>query len=403
MSRRATPGWCARLDGRQGDRRRRVRLVPACPIWWWASTGTACRSTARRSSSNDSGYPSSARRWPIRSPGRRTCCAPSTAGCKSRCCSAAVMHVDSTSIPVRDSDSPRGIHVGSLWGYVGDTTCAVYLYTSTGKKLGQREGEMGPEQFLALRKGPVVADAANLFDASFESDERVEVGCNMHGRRYFVKALDAGDARATNPIAAFRALYDVEDAVRGANGEERHAERQRRSKPVLRRAAPVGRCAPPRSNHRTRCSARPFGTSTTIQLVALTRFLDDGALPIDNGIVERLHRRPAIGRRNYCLRAHMRAPSVPLSRTRSARPAPCSASTPSSTWLTSFPVWRGACRNKSWSPSRLPPGRLHARLPRPQPRSDASMSAGAAAPAGGTGRRTDTGTRTKLARAGDAS
>jgi transposase len=93
---------------------------------------------------------------------------------------ATVMHVDATSIPVRDRDSPSGIHVGSLWGYVGDTTAAVYLYTSTGKKLGQREGEMGPEQFLALRKGPVVADAANLFDASFASDDRIEIGCNMH-------------------------------------------------------------------------------------------------------------------------------------------------------------------------------------------------------------------------------
>ena len=33
--------------------------------------------------------------------------------------------------------------------------------------------------------------------------------------------------------------------------------------------------------------------------IALTRFLDDGALPIDNGIVERLHRRPAITRRAF--------------------------------------------------------------------------------------------------------
>jgi transposase len=210
---------------------------------------------------------------------------------------ATVMHVDSTSIPVRDSDSPRGIHVGSLWGYVGDTSCAVYLYTSTGKKLGQREGELGPEQFLALRKGPVVADAANLFDASFASGERIEVGCNMHGRRYFVKALDAGDVRASTPIAAFRALYDVEDAVRVATPEARRAERQRRSKPVydeLLAWVDVHRALEPPSsllgaalryidNHR----------------VALTRFLDDGSLPIDNGIVERLHRRPAVGRRNF--------------------------------------------------------------------------------------------------------
>ena len=33
--------------------------------------------------------------------------------------------------------------------------------------------------------------------------------------------------------------------------------------------------------------------------VALTRFLEDGVVPLDNGIVERLHRRPAVGRRNY--------------------------------------------------------------------------------------------------------
>src|SRR6202167_2846913 len=130
---------------------------------------------------------------------------------------AAVMHVDSTSIPVRDSDSPRGIHVGSLWGYVGDTTCAVYLYTSTGKKLGQREGEMGPEQFLALRKGPVVADASNLFDTSFARTDLIEVGCNMHARRYFVKALEANDARAAVPLAAFKTLYDVEADVRLAS------------------------------------------------------------------------------------------------------------------------------------------------------------------------------------------
>jgi transposase len=33
--------------------------------------------------------------------------------------------------------------------------------------------------------------------------------------------------------------------------------------------------------------------------VVLMRFLDDGSYPTDNGIVERLHRRPAIGRRNF--------------------------------------------------------------------------------------------------------
>jgi transposase len=210
---------------------------------------------------------------------------------------AIVMHVDATGIPVRDRDSPTGIHVGSLWGYVGDTTTAVYLYTSTGKKLGQREGELGPEQFLALRKGPVVADAANLFDASFASDDRTEIGCNMHARRYFVKALEAGDARASVAIAAYRALYDVEDAVHDGSSDQRRDQRQRRSKPVYNELLAWGDAHRPLEPPSSLLGAALRYLDN--HHVALTRFLDDGRLPIDNGIVERLHRRPAVGRRNY--------------------------------------------------------------------------------------------------------
>ena len=210
---------------------------------------------------------------------------------------AAVMHVDSTGIPVRDRDHPNGIQTGVLWGYVGDASYALYLYTSTGKKLGQREGELGPEQFLALRKGPVVADAATLFDSSFKSGERVEVACNMHARRYFVKALDAGDTRASVPIAAFRALYDVEDAVRGADAERTREERQRRSKPIYDELLRWAETYQPLETPSSLLGAAL--RYLTNHRIALTRFLDDGRLPIDNGIVERLHRRPAVGRRNY--------------------------------------------------------------------------------------------------------
>lgn len=210
---------------------------------------------------------------------------------------AVVMHVDGTSLPVLDHDSPKGIVTGALWGYVGDTDCAAYIYTSTAKSTGQRPGELGPADLLARRKGPVVADASNLFDKIFMSTDLLEVGCNMHSRRYFMKALDANDARAAIPIAAFRTLYDVEDDVRDADPDRRRDERQRRSKPVYEElvrwchtyqpteppSSLLGRAIQYTLNHR----------------VPLTRFLDDGRLPIDNGIVERLHRRPAVGRRNY--------------------------------------------------------------------------------------------------------
>lgn len=211
--------------------------------------------------------------------------------------SAEVLQVDATSLPVKDRDSAKGIVNGALWGYVGDTDKAVYLYTSTGKKLGQREGEIGPEQFLSLRKGPIVADGANLFDTLFQSPERIEVGCNMHARRGFKKALEAGDLRAAVPLAAFKTLYDVEETARDWDPQARVKERYRRSTPVYDEL--IEWC-------RTYQTLEPPSSllGKAIQYVlnqreALTRFLEDGRLPIDNGIVERLHRRPAVGRRNY--------------------------------------------------------------------------------------------------------
>jgi transposase len=210
---------------------------------------------------------------------------------------ATVLHTDSTSLPVRDRQGPKGIVTGALWGYVGDQDAAVYLYTSTGKKLGQRDGELGPEQFLKQREGPIVADATNLLDKTFADPRRIEVGCNMHARRYFVKALEAGDTRAAVPLSAFQALYDVEEVARPLDPQGRLGERQRRSRPVydelLRWARTYQGAEPP---------ASLLGKALQYLLnhqVALTRFLDDGRLPIDNGIVERLHRRPAITRRNF--------------------------------------------------------------------------------------------------------
>lgn len=210
---------------------------------------------------------------------------------------ATIMHMDSTSIPVRDKETGYQVNLGALWGYVGDKDCAVYLYASTGKKLGQREGEVGPEEFLAHRTGYVVADAANMFDKSFQSPRLIEVGCNMHGRRRFVQALEGGDERAAYAVAAFQTLYDVENCVRDADEQSRLQQRQARSKPVydalidwcgvwknqVEPSSLLGKAIQYLNNHKA----------------ALTRFLADGRVPIDNGIVECLHRRPAMGRRSF--------------------------------------------------------------------------------------------------------
>jgi len=213
---------------------------------------------------------------------------------------STIMHMDSTPLPVRDKDTKFQILLGSLWGYVGvsgDEKCAVYLYTSTGKKVGQRPGELGPEQFLSERSGPTVCDAGSVFLSSLQTGKMIEVGCNMHARRYFVRAMQAGDERASAPLAAFQGLYNVEDSVKDASDEQRLSARQTRSKPIyeqlLQWALVHKDIEPP---------ASLLGIAVNYlwkHREALTRFLSDARLPIDNGEVERLHRRPGMGRNSY--------------------------------------------------------------------------------------------------------
>ncbi|HEX7839756.1 MAG TPA: transposase [Kofleriaceae bacterium] len=51
-------------------------------------------------------------------------------------------------------------------------------------------------------------------------------------RRYFVKALDAGDKRAALPLAAYKRFYKIEDEIRGLDPDAKLAKRRARSKPV---------------------------------------------------------------------------------------------------------------------------------------------------------------------------
>jgi transposase len=210
---------------------------------------------------------------------------------------AKVMHLDATGLPVLDRDAPGGKRLGALWGYVGDESVAAYLYASTGKKRGQKPGELGPEDMLENRVGYTVADASSLFDASFKRDDLIECGCHMHARRRFANALDAGDARASLPLAAYQKLYEIEAKVRDLGDDERLRVRQAESKPVWDElcawcdtyqpheppSSKLGEAIRYNRNHR----------------VAFGRFLENGATPIDNGIVERLHVRAALTRKNY--------------------------------------------------------------------------------------------------------
>ncbi len=215
-----------------------------------------------------------------------------------------VMHMDGTGLPVLDRELKGKTRLGTLWGYVGvcdHGSTAAYLYCSTGKKIAQRPGELGPQDVLGRRTGYVVADAAGIFDASFERPELIECGCNMHSRRYFTKALDAGDQRAALALAAYKKIYKIEEEIREHDPpptpDQVLAARIEYSKPVFDEL--VAWC---RAHQPSVLPSSKLGAAIRYMLnhrVALGRFLTDGRIPLDNGPAERLHVRCAIARKNF--------------------------------------------------------------------------------------------------------
>lgn len=213
---------------------------------------------------------------------------------------ADVLHTDGTQLRVRDPEHPKVIYSATLWGYLGRTASlavAFFLFGSSGKKVGQKDGEIGPEQFLALRFGPTVADASNTFDSSFKREGISECGCNMHCRRGFCRALDAGDLRAALPLAAYKKIYAIEARIRGRDPAFIRHVRQVRSKPIFDALAEWCQAHKPYEPPQT-----PLGKAIRYFLnheAALRRFLDDGRIPPDNGAIEHQFIRVALTRMNF--------------------------------------------------------------------------------------------------------
>lgn len=198
---------------------------------------------------------------------------------------------DETGILVLDRANGRTFK-GRIWVFCGDRDhpWLVYDYTPT----RQRDG---PEAFLGDYEGNLQADAYTGYDGIYAARRIREIGCWMHGRRYWYEASLSDPAIPMQAIAMIRVLYDVERSARELSPADRHARRQERAVPVLNRMqAWLAEVAPkvvPKS---------PTGDAlryTRNQWEALCRYTEDGRLEIDNGRSERALKLIAIGRRNW--------------------------------------------------------------------------------------------------------
>lgn len=203
-----------------------------------------------------------------------------------------VIGTDDTGVKVLDRKLPFA-RTGRIWPYLGDAHHPVVVldYTPT-------RGRDGPAKFLNGYKGYLQADAYCVYDAFFKPARGLtEVGCMMHMRRYFFKALDSDQQRMGKALYLIARLYAVEDRTKGFTGEERLALRERLSAPVMAKLhaylLEIREEVLPKSP-----GARAVRYALN-QWEALTRFLEDGDLEIDNGATERANRDIAIGRGNW--------------------------------------------------------------------------------------------------------
>lgn len=207
---------------------------------------------------------------------------------------AYVVRTDATGLKVLDPQSPENVERGTVWCMVGDDRDVVFRYTPTG------EGAAGPWSYLAGRRGYIQADAAGVFDRLFNgaAASAIEVGCWSHARRRFI-ALQDSDCRVAYPIKLIGRMYRIERLAdtKGLSAPERTELRRTRSGPVLdtlrRWLLTTASKEPPKSDL-AQASAYVINHWT-----ALTRFVEDGRLSLDNNLCERQIRDIALGRRNY--------------------------------------------------------------------------------------------------------
>lgn len=179
---------------------------------------------------------------------------------------------------------------GHFWVMVADQDHVLFRFS-------RKHNSATVKTLLPDFKGYLLADAAKVYDQLYNDAPVTEVGCWAHCRRRFFDALLTDAERAHVALAFIREIYAAHDATRDLPPSKRTAARRERAGPVVARffewTDAESLCALPKS---------PIGEAMTYarnQRHALTRFLEDGSLRLDNNAAELALRAQAVGRKNW--------------------------------------------------------------------------------------------------------
>jgi transposase len=211
---------------------------------------------------------------------------------------ASKIHADDTPVPVLAPGNGK-TKTARLWTYVRDDRPAGYS-TAPAAWFTYSEDRKGehPRRHLKDFKGALQADAYSGFHHLYGDGAIYEVACWAHTRRKFHDIHVAhASPTTTEALARIGALYGIEEQIRGKPAELRCSIRQTRARPLLDELRLW-------MDKTLRSLSTKSETAGAIRYAlshwrALTRYLDDGLLEIDNNAAERALRAVAIGRKNY--------------------------------------------------------------------------------------------------------
>lgn len=223
---------------------------------------------------------------------------PLVAALRRHVVASDVLHGDDTPVPVLAPGLGK-TKTGRLWAYVRDgrphgskyPPAAVFFYSP------DRKGEH-PQNHLKGFHGILHADGYAGFNAIFDGGQVAEAACWAHARRKFFDVHAAnGSPIAKEALDRIGALYGIEDGIRGKPPDERGRCREEKALPLIADLKAWLEAKLPKLSAKTDLAAAM--RYAIGRWDALTRYLHDGRVEIDNNAAERSIRGIALGRKNY--------------------------------------------------------------------------------------------------------
>lgn len=203
------------------------------------------------------------------------------------------LQVDETPIKVLDSDKKGAAHQGYYWVYHAPLEGTVLFdYSPT-------RGGIAAVPMLGNFKGYLQTDGYAVYEKYGKKKEVTQLACWAHARREFEKALDNDKARAEKALLLIQKLYTIERNAKKENLSTKQTQELRleESLPIINELGSwifkEIQNTLPKSQ-----IGKAMGYAYA-RWDALSAYLYDGNLLIDNNLVENAIRPVALGRKNY--------------------------------------------------------------------------------------------------------